>query len=107
MLVEGYRGEGTVYCPATLAERFAPERKADVLATLLLLAGQPTNVLGGRWIFIDDKGEQFEVSPEEMAEVFGSGEFFHPLSGSKIYGYERSIGLIYEVGPGFPVVPVN
>lgn len=95
VLVQNFRGKGTVYSPDDVA-RSADVDTAAALAALLMLADAPTFVLRGQWLYFDDDGEEFPLTTDEVTEALNSGEFFHPLSGTRIFSYRQSIGLVYE-----------
>lgn len=99
-LLDSYRGPGTVYSPAVIAERLHAQEVKRVLDALLVLAGSPSDTLRSHWVFTDWDGTMFDLSPEDVEEVVQTGEFFHPLSGSRIYRFGELIGLVYEAGPG-------
>lgn len=96
-LVQQYHGPGTVYSPSAIAERIHAESN-EILATLLLLADEPLQVVSGHWIFFDDRGEQFPLDVEDVANALSTEEFFHPTSGDQIFHYREAIGLVYEPG---------
>jgi hypothetical protein len=94
-LVEQYRGPGTVYSSDLLAQRVHADAPT-VLATLMLLSNEPHRVLKGYWLFFDEAGEEFPLSPDDVADAIQGGEFFHPLSGLKIFQFQKAIGLVHE-----------
>ena len=97
VLVHDYQGRGTIYSPATVAEQAqAHVNPALVLATLLLLATEPLHVLNGHWLYIDDDGELFSLNADQVTEAVQQDQFYHPLSGNRVYDFQKSIRLIYE-----------
>jgi hypothetical protein len=99
VLVEHYHGPRTTYSPADISQQLRSYDPKSVLAALLLLDSEPLNAVQSHWVFFDDEGGQFEVSADELEQILASGEFYHPLSGARVYSYEQSIGLLYESGP--------
>lgn len=99
LLVERYHGPRTVYSPADIGRQLGSTDPRVVLATLLLLDAEPLNVVKSHWVYHDDDGDEFELSFEDVREAAETGEFYHPLSGSRVFSYATSIGLVYESGP--------
>jgi hypothetical protein len=99
LLVERYRGPSTVYSPADIARQLGSTDPNVVLAALLQLDAEPLNIIKSHWVYHDDDGDEFELSFDEVRQTAETGEFYHPLSGSRVFSYATSIGLVYESGP--------
>ncbi len=99
-LIADYTGRGHIYSPAKIAAKVHAD-ESDVLATLLLLTDEPLGALRGQWVFYGDDDEEFDLDPEDVATAIRDEEFYHPLSGARIYSFQQSIGLHYEPTAAF------
>jgi hypothetical protein len=100
-LIDNHHGAGTVYSPSEVVRALRRHSYDSILATLLLLAGEPTGMLNGQWVYFDQEGEQFDLDPDAVAEAVRAKEFFHPLSGAADPSFLKSIGLVYTSAAAF------
>jgi hypothetical protein len=95
-LVDGYRGVGTVYVPAEIAEASKVSDLALVLKTLDLLSKRPYSVLESHWVFFDESNNIYELEDDAVAETFTTSIFYHPVTGDIVPEYKDSLRLLYE-----------
>lgn len=89
-----YRGRGTVYTTAGVAEKTRLDIRA--VASTLLVLSDPLRVVQPQWLYIDDDDVLHYLTPIEVSEALEHREFFHPESGARIYDFEDTISLVYE-----------
>ena len=107
-------GPGTILFPNKVYKTARKFRKkvgeADVIRVLSHIEGAPFQLLKTRWKFIDketarnlsllDVKNSFDLTPEDVSNVYLAEQFLHPLTKIPVLDYMHKICLFYEVLEG-------
>ena len=71
----------------------------DLLAALNILVSSSQPLLSRGYLLIDDDGNEFEISSDEVADAKKHSSLVHPETGEEISDYERQLVLYFYPSP--------
>jgi hypothetical protein len=103
VILQLYRGDGTVYSPALVAASCQPEDRELVPAFLAFLTFPPLSVLEVRWIYQAE--EELPLTAAELQQAWDDDELIHPTTGDIIPQFRQRmdrVGCYYLATSRFP-----